>query len=150
MYVNIHSSIIFYRQKLETPPMPMYRSTVAHFHNAHYLQWKGTTKIYNNIEINFKNLMVKRMHNVCSYLCETLEQAELIHSDKNQINSCLEMTTKEEKMTVKEYMGTFWGDRNVLYLVIVVATRYVCQNSLTCISKITVFYYMQIPQIHLI
>lgn len=86
------------------------------------LQWKGTTKIYNNIEINFKNLMVKRMHNMCSYLCETLEQAELIHSDKNQINSCLEMTTKEEKMTVKEYMGTFWGDRNVLYLVIVVVT----------------------------
>lgn len=139
--MNIHGSVISYRQKLETPPTSMYKSAVAYFHNATTLQWKGTTKVYSNIVISFKNLMLKRIHNMWFYLCETLEQAELLHSDKNQINSCPEMTTKEGEMTVKGYVGTLWGDRNVLYLIIVV-TRYVCQYSLTCTFKIIAFYYI--------
>jgi len=139
--MNIHGSVISYRQKLETPPMSMYRSAVAHLHDATTLQWKGTTKVYNNIVISFKNLMLKRMHNMWFYLCETLEQAELLHSDKNQINSCPEMRTKEGEMTVKGYVGTpmRWQKCSLPYHS---SYGYVCQNSLTCTFKIIAFYYM--------
>lgn len=71
------------------------------------------------------------------HLYKNLEKAKLIYSNRKQLSGCLRLGVRG--MSEKGHKGTFWGDENVLILILVAATW---MSTSVKILKMFAFYYI--------